>query len=94
MIEKYWETEAREAKERKDLQNKWPLLNRKVRRRGRSKWEEGTIVIDKFDDSVDEYFIEFAIDDREQLIGLPFEILEKDEWIDGWKYFDKMGYSI
>lgn len=94
MIEKYWEIEAKLAKQNKELQKKWPLLNRKVRRRGRSKWEEGTIVLDKFDDSVEEYFIEFEVDDKEQLIGLPFQIWETEQWVDGWDYFNEMGYKL
>lgn len=80
-MEQHWEKTAREAKERKELLKKYPLLGKKARRKGRgNKWEEGTIILDG------ELFIQFAENDCEQLIGLPFEIWDeaKNEWVDGW----------
>jgi len=69
-------------------------LGRKVRREANDKWEEGIIVLDKFEDSEEEYFIKFKEGDLEQLVCLPFEIWEGKEWIDGWDYFSKMNYSL
>ena len=85
-MEQHWEKEARESKERKELQEKYPLLGKKVRRKGIRKWEEGVIVLDKGDwSSIEELFIKFAEDDFEQLIGLPFEIYDEElkKWIKG-----------
>ena len=66
--------QERQGRLRKELKNKLTLLGMRVRRKGRSSWEEGTIVIDSFDDKELEYFIKYKEDDMEQLIGLPFEI--------------------
>lgn len=68
-----WKKYEIEGKMRKSLKSKLPLLGLKVRRKGRKKFEEGTIVIDSFDGKELEYFIMFKEDDMEQLIGLPFQ---------------------
>ena len=81
-MEAHWEKSARESRERKELEKKFPFLGKKVRRRGRSKWEEGVVVLDKFEDSEQEEFIKFAEDDLEQLCGLPFQIW--DEELESW----------
>ena len=57
------------------LKNKLSLLGKRVKRMG----EEGSIVIDSFDNSEPEYFIMFSKEDLEQLIGLPFEIWDKSK---------------
>ncbi len=69
-----WKSFEREGKMRKAIRGKLSLLGKKVRRKGRSSWEEGTIVIDTFDNEDLEYFIMFKEDDMEQLIGLPFQV--------------------
>lgn len=55
------------------------LLGKKVRRKNRSKWEEGIIVNED-----DELFIQFAEDDWEALYGNSFQVWDEDkqEWID------------
>jgi hypothetical protein len=68
-----WKKYEIEGKMRKSLKSKLPLLGLKVRRKGRKKFEEGTIVIDSFDGKELEYFIMFKEDDMEQLLGLPFQ---------------------
>lgn len=68
-----WKKYEIEGKMRKSLKSKLPLLGLKVRRKGKNKFEEGTIVIDSFDGKELEYFIMFKEDDMEQLIGLPFQ---------------------
>ena len=82
--ESYWAKTAREAKEKKELQKRFPFLGKKVRRKGRAKWEEGIVVLDSFDSEEDqEQFIEFSKGDREQLDGLPFQVW--DENSQSWK---------
>ncbi len=92
----YWEIAKKEAEEKKALQKKYPLLGKKVRRKGKS--GEGIVVLDKFkvtDDmspslkkmfsnSTEEYFIQYASDDLEQLLGMSFEVWneEKQKWED------------
>ena len=82
-VEEYWEKAAREAKEKKELQNKYSLLGKKVRRKGRKGWEEGIVVLDS-DEWTDgeELFIKFSKNDLEGLDGLPFEIW--DEKLKKW----------
>lgn len=70
-----WKKYEKEAKLRKSLRSKLPLLGKKVKRMG----EEGTIVIDSFDREEPEYFIMFKEDDMEQLLGLPFEIWDDNK---------------
>ena len=65
-----WKSSEIEGKVRKKLRSKLSILGKRVRRMG----EEGILVITSFDDGEPEYFIEYKEDDREQLIGLPFEI--------------------
>ena len=72
-----WKEQERQGRLRKQLKNKLNLLGKRVRRKGRSSWEEGTIVIDSFDGEDLEYFIKYKEDDMEQLIGLPFEIWDE-----------------
>jgi hypothetical protein len=82
----HWQQAAEEAKKRKELLQKFPLLGKKVRRKGRSKWEYGIIVLDKFDDENEEYeFIKYEDGTSEQLMCLPFQIWDesKEQWIDG-----------
>ena len=74
-----WKEQERQGRLRKELKNKLALLGKRVRRKGRSSWEEGTIVIDSFDGEDLEYFIKYKEDDREQLIGLPFEIWDESK---------------
>ena len=74
-----WKEQERQGKLRKALKNKLGLLGMRVRRKGRSSWEEGTIVIDSFDGEDLEYFIKYKEDDMEQLIGLPFEIWDESK---------------
>ena len=81
----HWELAAKEAKEKKELLTKFPYLGKKVRREGLTDWEEGIVVISRFDDSSDdEEFIQYAPDDLEQLIGLPFQVWDEktNTWID------------
>lgn len=79
-MEEYWEKKARESKEKKELQKKYPLLDKKVRRKGRSKWEEGVVVLEET-----ELYIKYSEDDFEQLFGLPFQIWNdvSETWIEG-----------
>jgi hypothetical protein len=78
-MEEQWQKDAREAKEKKELQKKFPFLGKKVRRKGRKKWEEGVVVIDKLDESnKDEQFIEYNSGDKEQLEGLPFQVWDDE----------------
>ena len=82
----HWEIAKKEAEEQKELQKKFPFLNKRVRRMGVKKWEEGIVVLSKFDDEdEDEQFIKFGEDDLEQLYGLPFEVWneEKEIWEEG-----------
>lgn len=74
-----WKEQERQGKLRKALKNKLALLGMRARRKGRSSWEEGTIVIDSFDGEDLEYFIKYKEDDMEQLIGLPFEIWDESK---------------
>jgi len=77
-----WQERAEVAKKRKELQAKYPLLGKKVRRKNRSKWEEGIVVLDEEED---ELYIEFSENDWEQLICLPFEVWDEGtkKWIKG-----------
>lgn len=80
----YWEKQAKEAKEKKELKSKFPYLGMKVRRKGRKKWEEGVVVLDSFEgEEHQEMFIEFAPNDLEQLFGLPFQYWDEktNSWI-------------
>ncbi len=83
----HWEQQAKKAKEKKELQAKYPLLGKRVRRKGRgNKWEEGIVVLDTFDDGTEEeLFIQFAENDLEQLDGLPFQIWNESSqtWNEG-----------
>jgi hypothetical protein len=64
-------------------QNKYPLLGKKVRRKGRKGWEEGIVVLDSADwTDGEELFIKFSENDLEGLDGLPFEIW--DEKLKKW----------
>lgn len=74
-----WKEQERQGKLRKILKNKLALLGMRARRKGRSSWEEGIIVIDSFDGEDLEYFIKYKEDDMEQLIGLPFEIWDESK---------------
>ena len=78
-MENWWELEAKESKKKRDIKNKLSLLGKRVRRRGRGRWEEGVIVVDSFDGTDPEYFIMFGEDDLEQLIGLPFQIWDDEQ---------------
>lgn len=80
----HWQKAAEEAKKKKELQRKYPLLGRKVRRRGKGKQEEGIIILDNFKGQEEEMFIEFRPGDREQLIGLPFQVWdeETESWVE------------
>lgn len=51
------------------------LIGKKVRRHNGKKWEEGIIVLDSFDGEPEELFIEYADGDREELEGLPYELI-------------------
>jgi hypothetical protein len=77
-----WQEKAEVARKRKELQTKYPLLGKKVRRKNRSKWEEGFVV---FDEEDDELYIEYSENDWEQLMGLPFEVWDEGEgkWVKG-----------
>lgn len=78
-MENWWELEAKEAKKKRDIKNKLSLLGKRVRRKGRGRWEEGVIVVDSFDGTDPEYFIMFGEDDLEQLVGLPFQIWDDEQ---------------
>jgi hypothetical protein len=85
---KDWKAFEKEAKMKKAIRAKLLLLGKKVRRKGRKSWEEGTIVIDTFDNEDLEYFIMFKEDDMEQVIGLPFQVWNETEnrWEDDDDY--------
>jgi hypothetical protein len=68
-----WQKLEIEGKMRKTLRSKLGLLGKPVRRM----FEEGIIVIDSFPGEEPEYFIMFAENDLEQLLGLPFEIWDE-----------------
>lgn len=77
-----WEKDMIEAKKKKELKEKYPELGKIVRRKGRSKWEYGVVVLDKFDDgNEEELFIRYdsVEESLEQLCGLPFEVDENYE---------------
>ncbi len=82
MENNHWKIAQKEAKEKKELLNKFPFLGKKVRRKGAKKWEEGIVVLSSFDGEEPEQFIEYSPDDKEQLDGLPFQIwnLETNSW--------------
>jgi len=70
-----WEKQALEAKKRKELKTKYPLLGKIVRRKNRSNWDYGVIILSNAL-GTDEYFINYDNtdeDDIEQLHGLPYE---------------------
>ena len=73
----HWEILAKEAKNKKELQKKYPLLGKKVRRKGKTDWEEGVIVLSQINyKQGQEYCIKFNEDGYiEQLDGLPYEII-------------------
>lgn len=75
----YWKSQEKEGKMRKSLRLKLSLLGRKVKVKGRGKWEEGTIVVDSFDDEDPEYFVMYSKNDLEQLCGLDFRIYNEEE---------------
>lgn len=82
----HWQQAAEEAKKRKELLSKFPLLGKRVRRKGRKNWEYGEIVLDKFEDETEEYeFIKYDDGTSEQLMLLPFEVWDetKEMWIKG-----------
>ena len=62
------------AKEKSELEKKYPELGKKVRRKGRSKWEKGIIVLED-----NELYIKYGDDDLEQLCGLPYEMWNEDK---------------
>ena len=70
-----WQRLEIEGKIRKALKGKLGLLGKPARRM----FEEGIIVIDSFPGEKPEYFIMFAEDDLEQLLGLPFEIWDEEK---------------
>jgi hypothetical protein len=70
-----WQKLEIEGKMRKALKSKLGLLGKPARRM----FEEGIIVIDSFPGEEPEYFIMFAEDDLEQLLGLPFEIWDEEK---------------
>jgi len=81
MIMENWKIEAEKAKERKALSKKYPELGKKCRRKGRSKWEEGIIVLeDAINNTGKELFIKYNDSSREQLCGLPYQIWENNKW--------------
>ena len=84
-MENWWEIEAKKSEEAKKRKEEFPFEGKRVRRRGRGRWEEGIVVVDKFDDcDYEEEFIMFSEDDLEQLVGLPFQVWdeEKQNWIE------------
>jgi len=83
-MEQEWEKLAREAKEKKELEKKFPYLGKKVRRKGRNKWEYGTVVLDNFDGKQQEEFVKYIRGDQEQLFGNSFQIFDEKSqtWIE------------
>lgn len=82
----HWQQATEEAKKKKELLQKFPLLGKRVRRKGRSNWEYGTIILNKFDDETEECeFIKYEDGTSEQLMCLPFQVWDesKEQWIDG-----------
>jgi hypothetical protein len=85
---KDWKELAEEAKFKKTLKQKLSLLDTKVKVKGRGKWEEGTLVITSFDPEFygkcePEYFVMYAEDDLEQLIGLDnVKFYINGEWVE------------
>jgi hypothetical protein len=78
-----WKEEARIAQLRKSVRAKFPLIGRKARCKGRSKWEEGKIVVSSFEGEAPEYFIRYdKKGDLEQVCCLPVQIRneEKGTW--------------
>lgn len=73
----YWQQQENLGRIRKSIRNKLKLLGKRVKRMG----EEGTIVIcaPDWNGKEPEYFIEFKENDREQLLGLPFQIWDDDK---------------
>jgi hypothetical protein len=75
----HWEIEKQKAEQLKIRQSKFQFEGKKVRRKGRGRWEEGIVVVDKFDDTdYEEEFIKFGEDDLEQLFGLPFQVWDEE----------------
>jgi len=69
------------------MENEFKLLGKRVRRKNRKNWEYGTLISDSFDGCESEYFIDFDEDDTtEQLVGLPYEILNNDKWVEGTEW--------
>lgn len=83
-MEQEWEKLAREAKEKKELEKKFPHLGKKVRRKGGRKWEFGVVVLDSFDGKKQQEFIKYSEDDKEQLLGISFQIFDEKSqtWIE------------
>ena len=78
-MENWWELEAKKAEELRKRKEEFPFEGKRVRRKGRNKWEEGIVVVDKFEEvDYEEEFIKFAEDDLEQLIGLPFQVWNEE----------------
>lgn len=80
----HWQKAAEEAKKKKELLNNFPLLGKRVRRKGVKKWEYGTIILSKFDGETEEYeFIKYEDGTSEQLMCLPFQVWDesKKEWV-------------
>jgi len=47
-MENWWELEAKKAEELRKRKKEFPFEGKRVRRKGRNKWEEGIVVVDKF----------------------------------------------
>jgi hypothetical protein len=88
-MKKHWEIQRDLALKNKALKEKYPHLNKKVRRKDRSKWEYGVIDIFNLGER-DEYCILFEDKSKEQLVGLPFQVNINNEWVDGWKILDNL----
>lgn len=82
-MEQEWEKLTREAKEKKELEKKFPYLGKKARRKG-YKWEFGVIVLGSFDGKKQEEFIKYNENDQEQLLGIPFQIFDEKSqtWVE------------
>ena len=77
-----WNEVERISKIKKSLRDKFPLLGKKCRVKGRNKWEEGVIVLSTFDGEQPEYFVMYAEDDLEQACCLDVQIYNEssDKW--------------
>lgn len=77
-----WKVDRDNALKKKALKDKYPHVGKKVRRKGKSKWEYG--VIDIFNlGRRDEYCIHYDDNSKEQLVGLPFQVIIDGKWQDG-----------